>query len=223
MALSSELRECSRATIADYAAVAEGYARGNASHDVSQNVEAFLSNLKSRGEALDVLDLCCAGGRDLITFVGRGHRAVGVDGVAEFCEMSRKASGCEVMQQDLQDLSLGTEAFDGIYANACLFHCPSASLPEMLRRIVQALRPGGVLFVSNAHGFGEDREGWTDGRTPTTRSYVCWLSEETWKKHCQDASLELLDLYYRPPGRPRSQQPFLATVWRKPAQVAGVL
>ena len=57
----------------------------------------------------------------------------------------------------------------------------------------------------------------TRGRTPATRSYVTWLSEATWVGLVQaETDLRLLDSYYRPPGRPASQQPFLATVWQKP-------
>ena len=164
---------------------------------------------------LDILDVGCASGRDLVTFTKMGHRAVGLDGVPAFCEMARARSGCEVWQQDLQQLALPPERFDGIFANACLFHVPSAALPTTLRALRAALKPGGVLFVSNAHGFGEDKEGWTGGRTPTTRTYVTWLSEETWVSTCRASGLELLDLFYRPPGKPRAQQPFLATVWRR--------
>lgn len=214
--LDPELLRASAETIADYAAVAEGYAAGNADHDVSQNINALLRAFSGRPAPLDILDVCCAGGRDLATFKRMGHRAIGLDGVSAFCEMARAATGCEVWQQDLQQLSLPPAAFDGIFANACLFHVPSASLPRMLRELNSALREGGALFVSNAHGFGEDKEGWTSGRTPSTRSYVCWLSEETWNRHCREAGFELIESFYRPPNRPRSQQPFLATVWRKP-------
>merc|ERR1712157_410042 len=68
------------------------------------------------------------------------------------------------------------------------------------------LRKGGVLFVSNAHGFGVDKEGWTSGRTPHTRCYVCWLSEDTWIKTCETAGFELLEKFYRPPGKPREHK-----------------
>ena len=210
-----QAREAARATIADYAARAAGYAAASLDHDVSQNIEAFLSPLSGTPAPLDILDVCCAGGRDLLAFTKMGHRAVGIDGVEEFCDISRLHSGCEVWQQDLTALDLPEGRFDGIFCNACLFHVPSAALPETLRRLTASLRPGGVLFVSNAHGFGEDKEGWSGGRTPTTNSWVCWLSEESWVERCEDAGLVLLDKFYRPPGKPRSQQPFLATVWKK--------
>ena len=187
-------------------------------HDVSQNIDAMLAPLQrsARSPPYDILDVCCASGRDLVSFKERGHRPVGLDGVEEFCEMSRALSGCEVWQQSLTALSLPLDRFDAIFCNACLFHVPSAALPKTLAELARALRPGGVLFVSNAHGFGEDKEGWTAGRTPSTASYVTWLSEETWVATCKEATgLTLLESYYRPPGKPRSAQPFLATVWQK--------
>ena len=119
----------------------------------------------------------------------------------------------QVWEQSLTQLDLPMGRFDAVFCNACLFHVPSIALPKTLASLEATLRPGGILFVSNAHGFEEDREGWTDGRTKGTRSYVCWLSERSWLAQVKAAtSLKLLQLYYRPPGKPKSQQPFLATV-----------
>ncbi|CAK0826528.1 unnamed protein product, partial [Prorocentrum cordatum] len=44
--LADALRQASIETLADYGAVAEGYAAGNANHDVSQNVNALLRALE---------------------------------------------------------------------------------------------------------------------------------------------------------------------------------
>ena len=115
---ADELLAASADTVADYGAVAAAYAAGNADHDVSQNMDALLSNLADRGPSLDLLDLCCAGGRDLITFTQAGHRAVGLDGCAEFCELARRAApASEVWHQDLQRLDLPGEHFDGIFVS----------------------------------------------------------------------------------------------------------
>jgi len=209
-----EARIKSTQTIADYDQVAAAFDAGNATHDVSQNLNAMLEPFGPDVRSLDVLDLGCAGGRDLLELTRRGHRAVGVEGSAQFVALA-KSKGCEVLQQDLVDLTLPANGFDAVFANAVIFHVPREALPTVLAQINQALRAGGVFFCSNAHGFGEDKEGWTGGRTQNTKSWVCWLSEETWVEQCKQAGFELLDLYYRPPGKPRDQQPFLATVWRK--------
>ena len=218
MAASSpdEIRAACEATVQDYAAVAEGYAAGNLDHDVSQNINAAL---RGRAAPLSVLDLGCAGGRDLAHFIRMGHRATGVAGSEAFAAIARRtAPDATVVCCNLLDLDLGDSSFDAIYANAVLFHLPSAAMPSLLSKVVAALRPGGVFLASNAHGFGEDKEGWTDGRTAGTRSYVSWLSEKTWCALCEDAGLELIELYYRPPGRPRERQPFLGTAWRVASQ-----
>lgn len=207
----------SAATIGDYDAVAAAYHDGNEGHDVSQNVAKLIDACGGGGVPLDILDVGCAGGRDLAAFTRLGHRAVGVEGSAAFVGLARRnAPQCTVLQQDLTRLSVPRISFDGIFANAVLFHIPRDRIDALLWKLYSALRPGGVFFASNAHGFGEDREGWTEGRTVETRSWVCWLSESSWKAHCVKAGFVLEDLYYRPPGLPRERQPFLATVWRRP-------
>ena len=215
----------SSATIADYDAVAAAFDAGNKNHDVSQNIDALLGAIAAgrAGDALGgvaadqgadrpvIVDLGCAGGRDLVALTTRGCEAWGVEGSPAFCELARRAApGCTVLEQDFVDMDLPAESFDGAFANASLFHVPSESLPDVLRRIFESLKPGGVFFASNAHGFGEDKEGWTDGRTPATRSWVCWLSEATWRRYCEAAGFTFLHSYYR-----GSSKAFLATVWRK--------
>ena len=78
----------------------------------------------------------------------------------------------------------------------------------MLGELRAALKPGGVLFCSNPHGKNE--EGWNRGR------YGAFLDLETWRGHVVAAGYAELEHYYRPPGKPREEQPWLATVWRKP-------
>jgi SAM-dependent methyltransferase len=163
--------------------VALAFDEGNKGHDVSQNLEALLSSLTAPAgapRALDVLDLGCAGGRDLLALAARGHRPVGLDGAPEFVALARAKGPFEVWEQDLCRLALPAARFDGVFANAVLFHVPSVHLDAALAQIWATLRPGGAFFCSNAHGFGEDKEGWTRGRTPGTRSWVCWLSEASW-------------------------------------------
>src|SRR5690606_13308253 len=101
-------------------------------HDVSQNIEALLSRLKPGAR---ILDFGCGPGRDLKTFRERGHEPVGLDGSPAFVEMARAFSGCEVWLQDFLRLDLPKAFFDGVYANATLFHVPRSELPRVLREI----------------------------------------------------------------------------------------
>jgi 2-polyprenyl-3-methyl-5-hydroxy-6-metoxy-1,4-benzoquinol methylase len=69
-----------------------------------------------------------------------------------FAAMARAHSGCEVWQQDFLKLALPEKYFDGVFANAALFHVPSQELPRVLRELHMTLKPGGVLFSSNPRG-----------------------------------------------------------------------
>jgi hypothetical protein len=62
-----------------------------------------------------------------------GHIAVGLEGAAHFADMARAYSGCEVWQQDFLKLHLPNSYFDGVFANAALFHVPSQELPRATR------------------------------------------------------------------------------------------
>ena len=183
-----------------------GFWEATRDHDVSQNIAALLRHLEVPAPA-ELLDLGCGPGRDLKTFSELGHRAVGLDGTPAFVAMARAHSACEVWQQDLLALDLPPARFDGIFANAVLFHVPTAALPRLLGELRTALRPRGVLFVSNPRG--DDHEGWQGER------YGVWHSLEGWRRYMHGAGFEELEHYYRPPGLPRAQQPWLATVWRR--------
>jgi SAM-dependent methyltransferase len=200
------LEQIKARTLADYAQRAEAFREGTRDHDVSQNIDALLRHV--RGEhPLTLLDFGCGPGRDLKTFTRLGHRAVGLDGCPEFVEMARAESGCEVWLQDFLHLDLPPAHFDGIFANAVLFHIPSQELPRVLQELLLSLKPGGVLFSSNPRG--DNLEGWSNGR------YGAWRDLEGWRSYLNAAGFEELEHYYRPAGMPREQQPWLAAVWRR--------
>ncbi|MFO7188303.1 MAG: class I SAM-dependent methyltransferase [Pseudomonadota bacterium] len=193
-------------TLRHYDAHAEAFWAGTRDHDVSQNIEALLGAIEAE-PPFTLLDLGCGPGRDLKAFNERGHVAIGLDGAPRFCEMARAYSGCEVWQQDFLALELPAERFDGIYANASLFHAPLSELPRVLAELRAALKPRGVLFSSNPRG--QDEAGWVQGR------YGVFHAPESWLAHVRAAGFELIDAYYRPPGLPRERQPWFASVWRK--------
>ena len=138
-----------------------------------------------------------------------GHIAVGLEGAERFAVMARAYTGCEVWQQDFLKLDLPYEHFDGVFANAALFHVPAQELPRVLLELRATLKPRGVLFASNPRGRNE--EGWNRGR------YGAYHDLETWCGYLCAAGFEELTHYYRPPGLPRERQPWLASVWRRVA------
>nr|CRH06448.1 Putative SAM-dependent methyltransferases [Candidatus Magnetococcus massalia] len=192
----------SQRTLAHYELTAESFWQATHDHDVSQNITAFLDALPA-DSGLQLLDFGCGPGRDLLTFKQAGHLATGLDGCASFCQMARERTGCRVWQQDFLQLELPTEQFHGIYANASLFHVPGKWLPKVLGQLRAALKPKGILFSSNPRG---DREEWRGER------YGNFMELEPYSKQLQQAGFKLLHHYYRPAGKPREEQPWLAVV-----------
>ena len=203
---SPELAQIISATLEHYEQRAADFWRGTRDHDVSQNIGALLRHIEGE-PPLAILDLGCGPGRDLKAFKDLGHVAVGLEAAPSFAAMARSHSGCEVLEQDFLRLALPSGKFDGIFANASLFHVPGQELPRVLGELRVALRPRGVLFSSNPHGGYE--EGWNRGR------YGAYWDYDTWRRYLVDAGFAELEHYYRPPGLPREQQPWLASVWRR--------
>lgn len=193
-------------TLAHYNQRAEAFHEGTRDHDVRQNMEALLRHIPGQAPFL-ILDFGCGPGRDLKAFVGLGHTPIGLDGAERFVQMARRDSGCEVWQQDFLSLDLPDGRFDGVFANASLFHVPSRELPRVLRELHASLKSGGVLFCSNPHGANE--EGWSSGR------YGAYHDLESWRCYLETAGFVELEHYYRPAGLPREQQPWLASVWQR--------
>jgi len=193
-------------TLADYSSAPDTFWQSTHNHDVSQNISALLGAIE--GEApFAILDFGCGPGRDLKRFTELGHAPVGLDGTAEFAAMARQHSDCDVWQQNFIALDLPAARFDGVFANASLFHVPSEALPRVLGELHATLKPGGVLFTSNPHG--DNQEGMSDGR------YGCFHDFDTWRAFVLAAGFAELSHYYRPEGQPRQRQPWLATLWRK--------
>ena len=192
-------------TLGHYDGHAESFWRGTRGHDVSQNIAALLAPIEGK-LPFTILDFGCGPGRDLKALTDLGHVAVGLDGSARFAEMARAHAGCEVLHQDFLALDLPAGRFDGVFANAALFHVPTQELPRVLRQLHAALKPRGVLFSSNPRGNNE--EGWNEER------YGAYWDLEAWRHYLSAAGFTELAHYYRPAGLPRKQQPWLATVWR---------
>ncbi len=202
----TELADITVRTLEHYTERAQSFREGTRDHDVSQNVVALVRHITG-APPFTLLDLGCGPGRDLIAFTRLGHRVIGIEAAPPFVAMAREATGCEVWAQDFLNLELPRARFDGVFANASLFHVPTQELPRVLGELHSALKPGGVLFSSNPHGNGE--EGWNRGR------YGAYHSLESWRRFVVAAGFAELEHYYRPAGLPREQQPWLASVWRR--------
>ena len=112
-----------------------------------------------------------------------------------------------MIHQDFLALDLPAERFHGIFANASIFHVPSQELLRVLKALRLSLKPDGVFFSSNPRG--PNKEGWNGQR------YCSFVTLERYRAFMVAAGFVELEHYYRPPGKPRNEQPWLASVWRK--------
>ena len=200
------LQQVVRRTLDHYHRRAEAFWEGTRHHDVEQNIEALLRHIQAE-PPFTILDFGCGPGRDLLAFKRRGHRAIGLEGAPALADLARSNSACEVWQQDFLQLQLPDACFEGVFANASLFHVPTQELPRVLRQLHATLKPGGILFSSNPRGNNEER---MDGDR-----YGAYHDFAAWRAHLTAAGFVELEHYYRPAGLPREQQPWLASVWRK--------
>jgi SAM-dependent methyltransferase len=202
---TQDLENVAGLTLAHYDKRASDFWEGTRGHDVSQNIATLLQYMEGP-PPFTILDFGCGPGRDLKAFEALGHVAIGLEGSARFTGMA-KEQGLEVWEQNFLNLNLPEGRFDGVFANASLFHVPSQELPRILLELHATLKPRGVLFSSNPRGRNE--EGWNNGR------YGAYHDLEAWRGFLLGAGFVELTHYYRPAGLPREQQTWLASAWRR--------
>lgn len=195
-------------TIRHYDDNADAFWEGTRDHDVSQNTAALLEAIAGK-PPFRLLDFGCGPGRDLRYFRDLGHDPVGLDGSENLATLARDHAGAEVWVQDFGDPDLPKSHFDGIFANASLFHVPRDRIEAVLATLLDSLVPGGVLFASMPRG--NDDEGFSGKR------YGVYYRDETWLELVEKAGFEPIRHFHRPTDAPRDQQRWLASVWRRPS------
>ncbi len=138
-------------TIGFYERNAEDYFRTTVGIDMSVPRERF-AKLLSPGAR--VLDAGCGSGRDARVFHELGFQVTAFDASPRMAALARAHSGLPVEVRTFQEVAW-CEAFDGIWASASLLHVPRAELPPVMRRLRDALVPGGVWHLSFKYGAGE--------------------------------------------------------------------
>jgi SAM-dependent methyltransferase len=114
----------------------------------------FLA-LLSPGAA--ILELGCGAGFDTAEMLALGFDVSATDGSPEMAAEASRRLGRPVGTLLFGDLD-AVEAYDGVWANACLLHVPRNELPQILKRIWRALKPGGAFYASFKTGDAEGRD-----------------------------------------------------------------
>jgi SAM-dependent methyltransferase len=101
-----------------------------------------------------LLDAGCGSARDARAFAEKGFQVTAFDASAALVRLAQAHLGNTVYQLRFQDIAWRNR-FDGVWACASLLHVPLAELPDVLRRLCLALKPGGILYASFKYGSGE--------------------------------------------------------------------
>src|SRR5262249_29269982 len=142
-----DLAKITEFTLSHYNEHAEDFWEGTRDHNVNQNITALLQSIEVE-PPYTILDFGCGPGRDLKVFAELGHIAIGLDGAPHFAVMARAHSGCEVWQQDFLKLDLPDRHFDGVFANAALFHVPTQESGDVDFTVGASLPISGYSGVS---------------------------------------------------------------------------
>lgn len=152
-------------TLKYYQDNAQTFFDGTVNVDMSSLYEAFTRHLAPGAR---VLDAGCGSGRDAKAFQEMGYLVEAFDASPAMVELAREHTGLPVKVMSFADVDR-KEEFDGIWCCASLLHVPAVELPGVMRRLADALKPGGVWYVSFKYGDGE-RE--VDGRRFTDMDEV---------------------------------------------------
>jgi len=135
------------------------YYQRNAQQFFESTVAVDMAEIRDRFTALlpehgAVLDAGCGSGRDAKAFAEQGFQVEAFDASPELAALASQHSGLPVKVLRFQELD-AVARYDGIWCCASLLHVPLMELPEVFRRLAQALKAGGVLYASFKYGQGE--------------------------------------------------------------------
>jgi len=120
----------------------------------STRLKGFLALLPPGGS---ILELGCGAGNHSAVMLEAGFAVRATDGSPEMAEIASRRLGHPVEAILFHELD-AREAYDGVWASACLLHVPRDELAAILGRIHRALKPSGVFHASFKIGEGDGRD-----------------------------------------------------------------
>ena len=147
------MSDTSRRTLAHYDERAEAFREGTRDHDVSQNIAALLRHIEGDAAVHDPRSRLRTRARPRDASRAIGHerdrpRRLGARSPRWRARTAAARCGSRTSSRSI----CPPARFDGVFANASLFHVPRSELPRVLRELHATLKPRGVLFSSNPRG-----------------------------------------------------------------------
>ena len=131
---------------------AEKYFEQTIKADFDINYQKFLKHIKKSSY---ILDFGCGSGRDSKFFIKNGFKIKAIDGSYKMCELASKYLNQKV---DCIEFSKFDEenVYDAIWACSVILHIEKEKLPDILSRIVKALKDNGIIYFSFKKGKGSE-------------------------------------------------------------------
>ena len=190
-------------TIDYYNTHASQFAESTFNVDMEILYQPFLEHLPSTAR---ILDLGCGSGRDSLAFKKKGYEVDACDYSEELVKKAHELTGINVQHQSFYDLD-EDERYDAIWACASLLHCERDRLTEVLQKMLCALKPNGVIYMSFKYG-DSDRE--KDGREFTDLNEV--QAEALLRQFNNVTSIKQ---WITVDQRPDRQEQWLNLLWKK--------
>lgn len=130
-----------------------GFFKSTFKVDMGSLYQPFLRYLPKNAY---ILDLGCGSGRDTLAFKNMGYQVDAIDYSLELVKKATELTGIAVRYQSFYALD-DQNQYDGIWACASLLHCVREKLPDVLSRLLHALKSNGVCYMSFKYG-EDDRE-----------------------------------------------------------------
>ena len=191
-------------TLAYYDEKAKEFCENTVNSDVSPQRDRFLTHLV-KGHR--ILDFGCGSGRDTKAFLELGYEVEAIDGSRELCKVASEYAGIEVKNMFFNELD-AVERYDGIWACSSILHVSKGELKTVLKKMVIALKDGGVIYTSFKYG---DFEGERNGR------YFSDFTEESFRNFILDCpEIQIIDTWITGDVRPgRGDEKWLNLILKK--------
>ncbi len=170
-------------TIHYYNKNADNFAAETVCVNFSSTRKRFTDKLLSNAT---ILDFGCGSGRDTKYFIAQGYQVEAADGSPELCRLAGRHTGIKVKNMLFQELA-EVDKYDGIWACSSILHLPPNELADVMRKMITALKPGGIIYTSFKYGtFAGVRNGryFTDMTEETFEEFLKRITniniEEQW-------------------------------------------
>ena len=192
-------------TIDYYNKHAEEFTASTFEVDMESLYQPFLVELQ---EGARILDVGCGPGRDTLAFKNKGYQVDAIDYSEELVKKATQLTGIPVRLQSFYEID-ADQAYDGIWACASLLHCERTRLKEVIGKLLSALKPNGMLYMSFKYGNGDRQK---EGRQFTD------LDEVQAKALLgQFDRVQQIQQWITIDQRPERQEKWLNLIWKKHA------